>query len=74
MICCIKSLILLPNLAFSVLRFDNLVGVPGQFLVQSIGSRDGIDAYPVLGRLVVRITDTIIQHLQVLDALRLTFQ
>ena len=59
---------------FSFFDCDNLVRVPGQFFQQSIGSRGGIDAYPVLGRLVVRISDTIILHLQVLDALRLTLQ
>ncbi len=61
-------------ISFSVLCLDNLIRVSGQFLQQIIGSRSRIDAYPVLGRLVVRIADTIILRLQILDTFRLAFE
>jgi hypothetical protein len=55
----------------TIFRFDDFVGIACEG-TQKIGGRGiRVDAYPMFGRLVVRIADTIVLRLQILNTFRL---
>ena len=55
-------------LLLCILGFDNLVGVAGEVFEQVLFGGVGIHAYPVFGRQVKRLADTVIARLQFLAA------
>ena len=59
---------------FAVFGFDNLVGVAGEVFEQVLFGGVGIHAYPVFGRQVERLADTVVTCLEFVYPFGLAFE